>query len=149
EMVLILLFIVAPICTFLHEGGHMIGAFICRAETIKLTMGSWKKLFTRSFGKITMDVRLYFFISGQTESKRASRYKQKEAAIISLCGPLCNLIMVAVSLLTYRYYPSDFILLFLFYNSWLGIVNLIPFKIKSKLSDGYIVLRAIQKNRQI
>lgn len=147
-LVLYLLFIVAPIGTFIHELGHALGAVLAKADTVILSIGSGKKTFQFSIKKIQIKIHNLFFIGGYIESERKLSYKNRDICLIAILGPMLNIIIAAVLFFIQKnVVNNDFIYILFLFNIWLALINIIPFKIGDKYSDGYTILRAIMKHR--
>lgn len=146
---LYLLFIVAPICTLIHEGGHAIGAILVKADKIHLTIGAGKKIWEMRYKNFRFSVRKIFFFSGMTKNERAKAYSHIEIAIISISGPLNNIVFAILFYLAYNTdtYVNDFLLLLCLFNVWLAFTNLLPFKLRDKQSDGYVMIQALIKKK--
>jgi len=144
--VLYLLFVVAPIGTFVHEGGHALGARIAKADTVVLSIGVGKEALSYSFKKVHLKVHMLFFMGGYVLSERATSYTTGEKCLISICGPLLN-ILCATGLFYMQVYIVDhpFVALLCLFNVWLAFINIIPFKIGNKQSDGYTILKVLKE----
>jgi len=143
NLLLFLVLVVAPIGTLIHEGGHAIGALLVRADHINLSIGLGKKIGTISFRNFQITVHMLFFLGGFVQSYRNASYRIIEVVCITLFGPINNgLFAILFYLLDGIYYNQYIHLLFLF-NLWLALMNIIPYKIKGKQSDGYTILRIL------
>lgn len=139
----LLIFIIAPLGTIMHELGHAIGARLLRADQIHLTVGSGKPIVTLSIRSFHMTINIVYFLGGMANSKRERDYSAGEAAFIAVCGPLFNGIFALFWVMLFYVMPSTFIWLMVLFNLWLFLVNLVPFQIKGKTSDGYTILKNI------
>nr|WP_170840650.1 site-2 protease family protein [Oceanobacillus limi] len=142
-MLLYLFLIVAPLCTFIHEVGHLIGARMLKADQISMSIGSGKSLYTFKTKRIRISVQPSLLLSGATSSERLRPYSSLEIAFITLCGPLCNILFCILFMILHTFYMNDYLFLFMFLNGWIAIFNIIPFKVKDKQSDGYIIIKQI------
>lgn len=143
HFVLPLLFLVAPVSIVMHEIGHLLGAKIVKADYLNLSIGQGKRLFSFSGETFIITVHALYFLGGETKSKRKQPYKPLDILLITAGGPIVNLLLVFVFYVIYSVYPFKYILLLILFNLWLGLGNLIPFKIRGKCSDGYIIFKAI------
>lgn len=139
------LFLTAPISNVAHEVGHMIGAFIVKADHMHLSIGKGKRVVTFTFKKLKVTLRRLYFTGGQAESMRYKAYLPIEMVFITIMGPLMNLLCAFIFYLLFQVHPTDIILLFILFNVWLGLGNLIPFKFKQNYSDGYMILKILFK----
>lgn len=147
-LLLFLLFIVAPIGTIIHESGHLIGAKLMRADYMILSIGYGKRLFIFKWNNIQIKIRSFFFIGGHVRNERDIPYRTSEMIWIIGFGPLLNGIFAVFFYLLYHLIPSDFLYLLFLFNLWLALINVIPFKMKEKQSDGYMILNLLRKNRE-
>lgn len=142
--VLCLIFIVAPIGTFLHEMGHAAGAKMVKADIIIVSIGLGKNIGVISWHSIKIKLKAFFFIGGYVQSERKIAYKLFEIIWIAICGPLSNAIFAFLFYLLYVMYPIGFFKLLFLFNLWLAVINIIPFKLFGKQSDGYTIFTAIK-----
>lgn len=145
-MFYILLLIIAPLGNFLHEAGHAAGAAAAQADKISITIGGGPKLLTFTIGKLTIQVNIILFAGGHHRSWRADSYSLREQRLIAAGGPFMNIAAGAAVLLLYNICPDGFLRLFCMYNAWLGLVNLLPFRLKGKASDGWTIWQSSQKH---
>lgn len=138
-----LLFIIAPLSILIHEFGHVSGAFIVNADHIQLSIGMGSKKRLIDFNRLQLIVHSVYFIGGLTQSTRNIPYTKSEIILITFLGPAFNLIAACICLLVNEIYTHSFWQLFLYFNSWLAIVNSLPFKIKGRRTDGYTILELI------
>jgi len=141
-LVLLLVFIIAPISTLLHELGHVLGAKWSKADSIILSIGSGYKIAAFSCKRIRVSLHLLFFLGGMAYNERNKPYKSREIIIISLCGPVSNVIAAAV-VFYFAGFSYGFVRAFILFNIWLAVINLIPFHLNGKQSDGYTIVKAI------
>lgn len=147
KYILPLIFLIAPLSVIAHEIGHVIGAKIVKANYTKLSIGQGRKIYTLSKKSFTMIIHLLYFIGGHATSERVLPYNSKDIIIISIFGPMVNIVLGFIFYEVYIVYSQDLILLLSLFNLWLGFTNLIPFKYKNNYSDGYVILnRAIRCN---
>lgn len=142
---LYLLFIVAPIGTIIHESGHLIGAKIVKADHISLTIGLGKKVGTFTFKNIELNIHAYFFVGGYVRNKRETPYKLLEMLCIIGCGPIHNGVFAAILYFLNSVFLNQYIHILFLFNLWLALVNIIPFKIKDKQSDGYMIFKILRQ----
>lgn len=145
-VVLWLVFVIAPISTFLHEFGHVLGAKWLKADSIRLSIGHGKQIATFSWKQIHVSLRALFFLGGMAYNERNDPYNKIEVIFISICGPLSNAIAATVIfvLAGFSWIPVRF---FIMFNIWLLVINLIPFSIKGKQSDGYTIWKTVSAKR--
>lgn len=139
----------APLTLLIHELGHSIGAYIVGSEKIQLFIGVGKRLLSFPVGKISIHIHSFYMLGGHTVSERDPYYSKTEQVVIALLGPLLNgLVGILLNLLLHTN-RSEVLLTFILFNLWLCIINLIPYRIGSKSSDGYLIMKTLlsKKNR--
>lgn len=144
-LLLFLLFFVAPIGTIIHEGGHLLGAKLMKADHMLISIGCGRKLFTVKYSNIQIHIRRFFFIGGLAQNKRDVPYQTIEMIWIIGFGPFLNGVFASLFYLLYCLIPSEYIYLLFLFNLWLVLINVIPFKVKDKQSDGYMILNLLRK----
>lgn len=142
---LYLFFVLVPISTIIHETGHVIGAKLVKADHILLVLGKGDRDYTISMKRFQIIIRNVLIYSGLTQSERLKPYSRREIAFITFCGPFSNIVLFLFFLYLYSIYNSDYLLVSMLFNGWIGFVNAIPFKVKNKMSDGYIILQQLFK----
>lgn len=146
QLFLFLLLIVAPIGTIIHESGHLIGAKLMKADHIIISIGYGRKVFTFSFKNIRINICIFFFIGGYVHNKREVSYRVGEMIFIIALGPILNGIFATFFYWLSQLFPSEYLYLLFIFNLWLAFINTIPFKIKDKQSDGYMIFNLFRKN---
>ncbi|WP_106497357.1 site-2 protease family protein [Lentibacillus sp. Marseille-P4043] len=139
-----LLFFIAPISTVLHECGHMLGARLVKADQITLAVGVGKKMYHFSHKQYRVSIHALFFLGGLAYSERNKPYKPMEIVWITICGPFINGIAACLVYLLFGF-ANGYVQLFILFNIWLAIVNIIPFKLKEKHSDGYTIVKTVSQ----
>lgn len=142
-LLLFLFFIVAPIGTFIHETGHAFGAKMVKADQMLVTIGQGKRIATFNWSNICIHLHLLYFMGGSNASNCQIPYKVKDIIWITICGPLNNIVFALGFYLLYIIMPSPYMYILFLFNVWIAFINIIPFKIKQKQSDGYIIFKAI------
>lgn len=142
---IIYIIIIAPIGLFWHELGHVLGARFVRAPHVTLIIGVGKPIVKRTYDNTTFILRRLFWVNSVTKTKNSHLLSKNDKVIITLMGPMSSLFF---SILAYCLYvlivPNLFVLLLCLFNLWLGIINLIPFKINERQSDGYTILQTLK-----
>lgn len=145
HVILWLVLFIAPISTILHEFGHVLGAKSMNADSITFSIGAGKTVYTFSYKQIHISVHTLFFLGGLAYSERNVPYKPIEVIWITLCGPVSNGIVAAVIYVLFGF-SNVYFQLFILFNIWLAVVNMIPFKLKDKHSDGYTIVKMAYTN---
>ncbi|MCA0970290.1 site-2 protease family protein [Halobacillus litoralis] len=139
--IIVLIFWTAPLCLFIHEGGHVLAARFCKAETSRLTIGSGPKWFSLSVCRVDIHIHTIYFHGAHSMNEKSIEFSKKEKAWISLGGPFLNGLVAFL----FVQLPLDFsnhLLWFMLFNAYLAIVNSIPFRYRGKKSDGYCFFRS-------
>lgn len=143
-LIIILIVIIAPFSLFIHEIGHVIGAKLMAATKILLTIGVGNILWSISFQNIDIYIRRVFIVNSFTSTVRDQPFTKKEKVFITFMGPLFSGVLAFISYGLYYSFSSNLYLYVLFlFNAWLVLINLLPFKIGQKQSDGYTILHII------
>lgn len=140
---LLFLFIMAPVSLFLHELGHCLAAYIRGSEKIRLQMGLGKTLFHLSNNRFSLHISAFYMIGSYAVYERKPDYTNIEKIFLSLGGPLLNLFVTLILFLLFTDEQIHLINLTMLFNGWLAIVNVLPFKLGKKRSDGYVCLQSI------
>jgi Zn-dependent protease len=138
---LMVLLIIAPISLLFHEAGHTLAANIFTSSSVNLHLGIGPRVLTWKYSRGEVAVNAFYFAGGMTISSQPEKAYGKVA--IAIAGPLVNLLIAALTLL-YPFHPSITTWV-LFFNLWLGITNLIPFKLLGKESDGWTIVKTLIK----
>ncbi|WP_160807159.1 zinc metalloprotease [Virgibacillus salexigens] len=140
-----LLLLVAPVSIFIHEFGHAIAAWLIGADRIYISIGVGKKGKTVIVGKVHMIIYPLFFLGGVATSEKQPCYTRLEIIFISIFGPFVSGVVVIICWFFYQMNANSLIQLFLLFNAWLSIINLIPFRYQGKRTDGYVVFNLLLK----
>ena len=137
------LLLIAPLTLFIHEFGHSIGAYLVKSDKIQLFIGVGKRIFSFHISKISIHIHTIYMLGGHTASERNPFYTKSEQIIISLFGPLLNGVMGILGTVLFYGSNSSVLLFFNLFNIWLCVINLIPYRIGDRQSDGYVVLKTM------
>lgn len=144
-----LVFVIAPVCTLIHECGHGVGSKWTGAEKINISVGMGKTIFSFTIHTIQFHIRTIFFIGGWTKSAGKDNLTKGQALWISFSGPLFNMLFAMLSFIPMTIHPNEFIELFFWFNVWLAAVNLVPFRIGNKYTDGYAMHETLFSRKKI
>ncbi|MBO1003092.1 site-2 protease family protein [Pseudogracilibacillus auburnensis] len=150
DIIYLLIFIcfIAPISLLFHELGHVVGAILMKASFIRLTIGIGNKLWQGTFQHVQIIIRRFFLINSLTSTIREEPFERREKIMITLMGPVFSGLLAAIFYVMYHLFFSTYILYIVFlFNIWLMIINLLPFKIGQKQSDGYTIYKLIVKHK--
>ncbi|MEC5422348.1 site-2 protease family protein [Virgibacillus sp. C22-A2] len=148
-LLLYLLFIVAPLSTFLHEIGHAFAARTVKADHISLSVGSGNLIKTIYLEKLKINIHIIYFLGGLAKSQRKIPYKNLEIAWVTIAGPIINGIAAFLVFYLYTMFPNNYLQLLFLFNCWIAIINILPFKIKGKQTDGYTILQVITQKESV
>ncbi len=138
---LMVILVISPLSLLLHETGHTLAANVFTSAGVKLHLGIGPRLFTWKHARGEVAVNAIYFAGGMTISSQPEKAYGK--IIIALAGPVTNLFVATIA--PALPLPPSIIAWVLFFNLWLGITNLIPFKLLGKESDGWTVIKVIFK----
>ncbi|WP_345239102.1 site-2 protease family protein [Pontibacillus salipaludis] len=134
-------FIVAPFCLLLHELGHSLLARTAGAERVEVFLGSGPSLKIQVNPSYRIHIGLWYFLGAMVSYDKREGFYPGDRIAISLGGPLFSLGGAVISWGIYLYAPYPIISFMMVFNCWLFIINLIPFSIRGKQSDGYLVMK--------
>ncbi|HLR73976.1 MAG TPA: site-2 protease family protein [Virgibacillus sp.] len=149
NLLLFLIFIVAPIGTVIHELGHVIGASLVKSDRIMLSIGTGKKLGTISLKNVDISIHTLFFLGGYTYYERKDTYQSNELIWMTILGPISSCLFAYIFYYCYQVAPNSYFKLLFLFNAWLTIVNIVPFKFRRKSSDGYIIVKLLTNKHKI
>lgn len=144
-LLIFLIVIVVPVGTIIHELGHGIAAYFVNADRITLHIGVGKHIKTFRMKRFAIFLYRIFFIGGVSDSRREIPYNTSEKIWIALGGPAGNAIVIILFFVILNPLQNPYTKLFILFQSWLMLINLIPFKWKGKKSDGYTVVHTMRK----
>ena len=144
----LLIFFIAPVSLLFHEIGHAIGAKWMKVTTIHLTIGIGKTMWEGSLLNIQITIKKVFVFNSFTAMIGERPLQNKEKVFISLMGPIFSGILAFLLYLIYIAVPMSTIYLFYLFNLWLVVINLFPFKIGQKQSDGYTIYKLLFKTNE-
>src|SRR5699024_9651363 len=113
---------------------------------LHLTIGYGTKLFTFTCLNIQLIICRFFFIGGYVKNGRYLPYLTIAMLRIIVFERLLHVLFAVFFYMLYNLFPNVYIFLLLLFNLWLALINLIPFKVKDKQSDGYMILNLLRKS---
>ncbi|MCP3025804.1 site-2 protease family protein [Halobacillus sp. A5] len=143
---LLLLFVIAPIGLVIHETGHIIAGFLCGARYSVLSVGAGNSILRIKFQKLHIIVGRIYFLGGYSINVKDPDFSCLQKVWISLAGPFANSIVFLCFMNIKLGYENE-VLLFSFFNLYMAVINMIPFKIGKRKSDGYLVLENLRAKR--
>ncbi|WP_431799048.1 site-2 protease family protein [Halobacillus andaensis] len=145
-LLLLLLFVIAPIGLVIHELGHILGGALCRAEHSVLTIGAGSSIIRIKFQKLHIIIGSLYFWGGHSANIKNPGFTRFQKVLISLGGPAANAVVCTLLIYT-NSERAGWIDLFLLFNLYLAISNLIPFRIGRRKSDGYLIFENLLARR--
>lgn len=136
---IIFILIIVPISLFTHELGHLLGAKYLKADRVIISIGTGKKLYSLNYKNIKLDISLFVMFHAYTNSERKPEFSNKEFALITAMGPLLSLLLTGIIGLILLTITSEIMIYFFYFNLWLSVINMIPFKLRGQKSDGYLI----------
>jgi len=140
---LMLLVIIVPLSLLLHELGHGCIAYIRNVPCIDIGIGMGKEIFSFQIGRMHVHISLIFFLGAFASYSSEEGFKHLDKALISLGGPLFSMVAFWLCWWGFMTIQTNFLFTLMLFNGWLALINLFPYKIKEKKSDGYILVEAI------
>lgn len=142
-------FLLLPVISILHEGGHVFFAWLMGGKNIKVTVGTGKPLF--KWGMI--DVRQYYFWYGVCTFENIKRKERFANILIFAGGSLFNLLgTIAVMLLVENGYLEEGIATyqFTYFSLYYIFFALFPMPYPDgNYSDGKIILDLLRGKDEI
>ncbi|KMJ58889.1 hypothetical protein AB685_07370 [Bacillus sp. LL01] len=142
---LMFFYLVVPLVHLIHEAGHVSLAKLHKVNNTQIEIGIGPKLIQFSFRGTSVRINIIPFLGGHSTNDTQGELPHRKVAWISLGGPLFNLVSVLLVIPFWTPYQFSFSTLFILFSLWIGIVNLIPFKLGEKRSDGWQIVAAIIK----
>lgn len=138
----LLLIVIVPITNFFHEFGHAAVAKMFRIDNVTIHLGSGPELFTLRLFNIMITIHLLFFIGGYSKNTDRKDISAAKQGMIALGGPISN-ILLTVLLYSFGNLSYHLLQLAIAFNLWVALMNLLPFKLFGKKSDGYVVMELL------
>jgi|SRR5699024_3981742 len=143
-LIIIILVLFAPCCLIFHELGHVYAAKLVKSDHVELSIGLGKQIWQGQIKGVHMYIQKLFLINSFTSSHRKQPYSKHEKILISVMGPLFSLLLAMLLFIVYGYlYTLPVIYVLHLFNLWVSLVNLIPFKVGQKVSDGYTIYKQL------
>lgn len=134
--------------TFIHELGHALGARIVAFKKVRLSIGSGKEIGSFHLLQIEWKFHVICFLGGHTSYETPRTYNALDIAFVAMMGPIMNAItFLFIDLFTDNFISTS-LYVFLLFNGWMFLANIVPIKWNEKQSDGYIVLKMILQHIQ-
>ncbi|MFG6148640.1 site-2 protease family protein [Halobacillus sp. B23F22_1] len=145
ESLFFLVLVAAPLTLVIHELGHVLAGALCGARYAVLTVGTGRSIIRIKFQKLHIIIGSLFFIGGYSINVKEPDFTNLQKVLISSGGPLANGITFGLALIIPINIEIEVIHLFFLFNLYLAVVNLIPFRIGDRKSDGYLILKNLNK----
>lgn len=142
---LMFFYLVVPLVHLIHEAGHVSMAKLLKVRNTKIEIGVGPKVFHFFFKGTQIRMNIIPFFGGYSSNEENGELSPKKIAWISFGGPLFTLLSILLVLPFWTPYQFSFSALFVYFSLWIGIVNLIPFKLGGKCSDGWQIASSLIK----
>jgi len=139
---IVLIFVIVPITNFLHELGHILIAKFYSVKGTMIVIGSGRKLFHFTLFNTKVFIHAVYFIGALSTNESQEKITNWQKGLISLGGPFLN-IGIGTCIYFSGFYHNQFVLLFMLFNMWVGVLNVLPFKISKRESDGYVFVKSL------
>jgi hypothetical protein len=140
-------FLVLPVITFLHEGGHVFFAWLMGGKNIKVTIGSGKVLFRLG----VIEVRKYYFWYGLCSFDNLRRNERFAYILIFSGGILFNAVavLILIYLIDNQYVDAGLITYqFTYFSLYFIFFALLPMPYPDgNYSDGKIILDLLRHKK--
>ncbi|MGP4083025.1 site-2 protease family protein [Pseudalkalibacillus sp. R45] len=146
-IVLLIVFVLFPFATFIHELGHYLTARLTGLKDSRMQIGIGPRVLHINNQFLRIEYRLFYFVGAHTLSGEIGGTNSFNRFLITLNGPLINAVTAFFILGFYTMDLSSMLdkalSIFAYINIWISLGNLLPFKIKGRKSDGYILLESL------
>ncbi|MCG1021696.1 site-2 protease family protein [Sutcliffiella horikoshii] len=142
---LMFFYLVVPLVHLIHEAGHVSMAKLYKVKNTEIGIGVGPKILDFYFKGTRIQLNIIPFLGGYSTNAHTGKLSKKEIALISFGGPLFNLLSIVLMLPFWTPFQFSFSALFVYFSLWIGIVNLIPFKLGEKRSDGWQIASSLIK----
>ncbi len=146
---LLAFFLVLPVISILHEGGHVFFAWLMGAKNIRIVVGSGKPVFSRGI----LEIRQYYFWYGFCTFENIERKEKVANTLIFLGGALFNLLStIAVILLVENEVLEAGMVTyqFTYFSMYYVFFALLPMLYPGgNYSDGKMILELIKNKEEV
>jgi hypothetical protein len=143
--ILLFLFLIVPLVHFIHESGHVFMARIYGVKGTRIVIGAGPKLGDLTIWGAGIRLNMVPFLGAHSTNSDAGQLTYDKIAWISSGGPIFNILSIMFVLPFWNSLYFSLTTLFIYFSLWIGLVNLIPFKIGHKKSDGWQIANSIIK----
>ncbi|WP_096156714.1 MULTISPECIES: site-2 protease family protein [Bacillus] len=142
EFILFLL-IGIPFIHLVHELGHVVVARIFHVKKTRIVLGMGSPVFQFSILGTSVEINKIYMFGGYSTNDEDGKLSYLQQALISLGGPTLNILLIFASIPFITRENVYFFTLFISFNIWIALSNLIPFKFGDKRSDGWVIASSI------
>ncbi len=143
--ILFFFFIVVPLVHLIHESGHVLVAKLFRVSGTQIVIGVGRSIGNITISDTIIKCNLIPFLGGYSTNDKEGHLTYGQQACISIGGPMLNFLSIIVVLPFLNVFTHFLIDFFIYFSLWIGIVNLIPFKVGDKKSDGWQIAASVIK----
>ncbi|WP_349410367.1 site-2 protease family protein [Pseudalkalibacillus sp. SCS-8] len=147
DVILLTIFLLFPVSNLLHELGHYITARSSGIQDTELRIGYGPVIFHINNTFLNMKVGLFYFAGAYTAWSGTSALNPIHRVLISMNGPLVNMVVAVYGWVLLRRGPSVeyemTLSIFVMINLWIAVGNLLPYKLFGKSSDGLVAIKGL------
>lgn len=128
------------IVILIHELGHVFAVKMVGGKLVKLTLGRGKEIF--SLG--VLQVNMIFFAGGSYNYSTENQLSKGKQVLIHISGPIANLLSGLIAAVIAALLIDLNILQQIFFGSFVGFMNLLPFGLFNRNSDGMQLYQSLR-----
>ncbi|QFT90508.1 Peptidase family M50 [Bacillus sp. THAF10] len=142
---IVFFYIIVPLVHLIHEVGHVVMAKLHHVKGAEISIGIGPKVIESTIFGTSIRIHIIPFIGGYSTNSVDGELSPKVIAWISAGGPIFNLISIMIVLPFWSEPAFSFPTLFILFSLWIGLGNLLPYKLAGKQSDGWQLTASIIK----
>ncbi|MDX5474859.1 MAG: site-2 protease family protein [Bacillaceae bacterium] len=132
-----------PIIHLVHELGHVLVARIFQVKKTRIVLGMGEPLVNLTLFGTKLEINRIYMFGGYSTNDESGNLPYFQQALISFGGPALNILLIFASIPLITRESVYFFTLFISFNIWIALSNLIPFKFGDKRSDGWIIATSL------
>jgi hypothetical protein len=143
--IFIFFFVIVPLVHLIHEAGHVFMAKLYDVKGTQIVIGAGPKIFETRIAGTGIRLNCILFLGAYSTNMEEGKLSYNEVVWISAGGPIFNILSIGLVLPFWNPFYFSLLNLFFYFSLWIGIVNLIPFKVGTRKSDGWQIAASVIK----
>ncbi|CAG9620800.1 site-2 protease family protein [Sutcliffiella rhizosphaerae] len=140
---LVFFYLIVPLVHLIHETGHVVMAKLYHVKGTKIRIGIGPKVMESTLFDTNFRIHIIPFLGGYSTNDSEKELSPKATVWISAGGPMFNFISIIFLFPFLTSFEFSYHYLFFLYSLWIGGVNLLPFKLFDKKSDGWQIAASL------